>query len=174
MRDYAELDGQIRLLLRDEGPLTTTEVAERLGVDRDLAYRRLRRLIDHHGAGYRLSMTLEDSGRRHSFFPVTGEPMTKGNYTRIKTAIARMKTIAREVGATEGVPLTAKQRGTLLTRYRLELVRLKKESPRQTHPKIDDWERRMTAAMAGPGFLGLGLPSFPVMVGVWDSEWETL
>lgn len=71
-RKYAELDNQIVELLESGEPLTAVDIGERLGISRELAYRRCVYIEEHGGASHRTGKW----GRTLYYSPLTGDVVT--------------------------------------------------------------------------------------------------
>ncbi len=94
-----ELDFKILLAMKEEGPLTTAQIAEEVGAPRDFVYRRCRRIARLLPSGNPTSLVsseLVESNRNLYFFPATGQVLTNTTYGQIDSVVSDLKGIARK------------------------------------------------------------------------------
>lgn len=163
-----EIDREITALLARDGPLSTREVADRVGISRATAYRRCRKLEKSNG----VTSQLVPSDHPLYFFPVTGDVLTSANYQDLGSTIAKLKKIGRSVGAKPRTQLTPKQKSELLAKYRREFTRLEKAASPSERVRIESFERQLLTVMAGTTLadvVGLfGLRAFYAKERMWD------
>lgn len=166
-----ELDARICGVLRRDGPLSTPELANRLGADTKTVYERCRRMEREFKPKGWMDSEARASDRRLHFFPATGDVLTHSNRPRIDGAIRDLKEIARRHPVKRGAQLPVEVKNALRRDYHDYLQGLATSLSDRERRQVQAFERQLMAVLGGTKLsdvLGLmGLRSFRPKIRVW-------
>jgi DNA-binding Lrp family transcriptional regulator len=166
-----KLDARIWSVLKREGPLSTRELADRVGADTKTVYQRCSRMEREFKRKKWIESQPRLSDRRLYFFPATGDVLTHSSQPRIAKTIQDLKGIARQHAVKRGAQLPDKVKNVLRRDYRKYLQDLAADLPERERQQVQSFEGQLMAVLNGTrlsAVVGLmGLRGFRPKIRVW-------
>ncbi len=150
--DLVDIDRRITDEIAAHGkaaPISTTQLAERLVLDRTLVYRRCRSLQER---GL-LAGRRQKSPKVLFFSPVSGQVLSKTSYDRVTELVGKLKAVIDEVDERHGLDnrraLTDRDKKLLRPEFRKLFARERHRKSQARKRQIDGFERQLFAIMNG-------------------------
>ncbi len=165
-----DLEDRIWAALRNNGPLSTAELAAEVGEETKTVYQRCR-TMQRHARKYMRSTTREGD-RPLYFFPATGDVLTNTSYKRIGKVMHDLRDIAHRHPVKRGKQLPEATKKALKRDYTMYLDGLAARSKGAEREQIQAFEGQLMAVLSGTrlsDILGMtGVRPFRPMIRVWQ------
>ena len=130
-----------------EGPLSTTELAKKVGAHPSTVRRHVKRMETLWPKWVKSDEV--PTGRRLFFFPTTGDILTETTHDRIEEIVGDLRAIARRQPVKPGVQLPGKVKNALRRDYRAYLGNLAGRADKKEKRQIKAFEGQLMAVMNG-------------------------